>query len=83
MNFVYSLVSKNQIMPVTQQMQRQFLKGDLVISENIGWGFSIGQRNHKPVPLHIPEITQACNSTLICCFVLQREGNSFHRLSVN
>lgn len=45
--------------------------------------FSVGQRNHKPAPLHIPEVTQACNATLICCFVLWGEGNSFHRLSVN
>lgn len=72
-------------MPVIQQVQRQSLQmGQLVDFKDCSLKFSAGERNNEPVPVHIPEVTQACNSTLTCFFLLLcGEENSFHRLSVN
>ena len=66
-NFVYSLVSKNRIVPIIQQVQRQSLPmGQFVDFRDSSLKFSSGERDEYPV--HIPEVTQACNSTLICFF---------------
>lgn len=84
-NFVYSLVLKNKIVPVIQKVQRQSLQmGQLVDFREYSLRLSAGEGNNEPVPVHIPEVTQACNSTLICfLLLLWGEGNSFHRLSDN
>lgn len=58
-------------------------KGQLVDFREYSLRLSAGERNNEPVPVHIPEVTQACNSTLISFVILWGERNSFLRLSVN
>lgn len=64
-----------------QQVQKQTLQmGQLIDFREQSLRLSAGERKNEPVSVHIPEVTQACNSTLICFFLfLQREGNSFHK----
>ena len=80
-NFVYSLVSKNRIVPIIQQVQRQSLPmGQFVDFRDSSLKFSSGER-YNEYPVHISEVTQACNSTLICFFLLLwGKENSFCRL---
>lgn len=58
-------------------------KGKLVDFRDYSLKLSAGKRNNEPIPVHIPEVIQACNSTLIFFSLLRGKGNSFHRLSVN
>ena len=83
-NFVYSLVSKNRIVPIIQQVQRQSLPmGQFVDFRDSGLKFPSGERDNE-YPVHIPEVTQTCISTLICfLLLLWGEEKSFCRLSVN
>lgn len=73
---LFTLVSKNKIVPVIQQVQRQSLQmGQFVDFREESPTLSVGERNNELVPVHIPEITQAYKSTLICsfCFYEERE----------
>lgn len=83
-NFVYSLVSKNRIVPIIQQVHRQSLPMGLFVDfRDSSLTFSSGERDNE-YPVHTPEVTQTCNSTIICFFLLLwGEENSFCRLSVN
>lgn len=67
---LFTLVSKNKILLVIQQVQRQSLQmGQLVDFREENQRLSFGERNNELVPVHIPEVTQAYNCTLICFFL--------------
>ena len=80
-NFVYSLVSKNRIVPIIQQVHRQSLPMGLFVDfRDSSLTFSSGERDNE-YPVHTPEVTQTCNSTIICFFfhmsnILYLPGNS-------